>query len=248
LISTCQTEKLPFVTDPSNKSAKYARGRLRIIMPLLATEGMTVESLLTLGARAAEVKTALDHYTQKFLNETAQLERGGSLRLNRAKFHETPRATALRALANSLRFIHNDDHAPEHAALSALLETILGASRESIRTLYGCIISISETKITLLREPSAVTETLVLSAGETKLWDKRWLVTATKDAPTYTIRALGHSPHDIVDRLAPDLRHKVPQGRIRATLPALWEGGELKALPSFDEGNSFGLKYWKNFP
>ena len=45
LIATCETENIPFVTDPSNKSEKYARGRLRNIMPLLATEGMTTESL-----------------------------------------------------------------------------------------------------------------------------------------------------------------------------------------------------------
>ncbi len=246
LIATCHAANLPFVTDPSNGSQKYARGRLRNIMPLLATEGMTTESLITLGERAAEVKNALDHYTQTFLREAAQIEAGGSIRIDRAKMDTVPRATALRALSSCLRTIHADDHAPEHAALSALLATILDkTTQEKTRTLYGCLISIAEKKITLLREPAAATETLTLNAGETKVWDKRWLVTTSENAPTFSIRALGTPPHDILDKIAPRLRHDIPQGRIRATLPALWDGTTLKAVPSFDEKSDFTMHYWK---
>ena len=215
-------------------------------MPLLATEGMTTESLLTLGARAAEVKAALNTYTKEFLRDVAQIERGGNLRIDLAKWGKIPRATAQRARASCLRFIHTDDHAPEHAALSSLLEAILSAAQEQTRTLYGCLISITEKKITILREPSAATETLVLHAGETKLWDKRWWVTAAENMPAYTIRALGNPPHDIIDSLAPDLRHKIPQGRIRAALPALWEGDTLKAIPTLDESGDFRMKIQNN--
>ena len=250
LIATCQAGNLPFITDPSNKSEKYARGRLRNIMPLLATEGMTVESLVTLGERAAEVKNALNHYTQAFLRDAAQIDRGGSIRIDRMKLCEAPRATALRALTSCLRFIHEDDYAPEQASLAALFDTLLDKTQEKTRTIYGCLCTMTANKITLLREPSAATETLALSAGETKLWDRRWLVTASKEAPTCTIRALDMPPHDILDRLSPNLRHDIPQGRIRATLPALWEGNTLRAIPSFDENGDFWMKHRKelSFP
>ena len=245
LIATCHAANLPFVTDPSNGSQKYARGRLRNIIPLLATEGMTTESLITLGERASEVKSALDHYTQTFLREAAQIETGGSIRIDRAKISTVPRAIALRALTYCLRTIHEDDHVPEHAALLALLTTIFDTTQEKTRTLYGCLISIAEKKIMLLREPSAAIETLSLNAGETKVWDKRWRVTASENAPTVSIRALGTPPHDILDSIAPRLRHDIPQGRIRATLPALWEGTTLKAIPSFKGKSDFTMHYWK---
>jgi tRNA(Ile)-lysidine synthase len=38
LIATCEAACIDMVTDSSNKSEKYARGRLRKIMPLLASE------------------------------------------------------------------------------------------------------------------------------------------------------------------------------------------------------------------
>jgi hypothetical protein len=47
------------------------------------------------------------------------------------------------------------------------------------------------------------------------------------------IRALGHPPHAVVDQLAPGLRRLMPQGRIRATLPAGWDGEELVFIPDF---------------
>jgi hypothetical protein len=38
------------------------------------------------------------------------------------------------------------------------------------------------------------------------------------------LRPLGFQPREVLDRLAPDLRRKVPQGRIRATLRPLAAG------------------------
>ncbi len=51
------------------------------------------------------------------------------------------------------------------------------------------------------------------------------------------IRPLGFQPREVLDRLAPDLRRKVPQGRARASLPALWQGKTLVSIPSFGSEN-----------
>jgi tRNA(Ile)-lysidine synthase len=233
LIATCQTAALPFVIDPSNDSRKYARGRLRAVMPLLACEGMTTDSLLSLGARAAEVKTALEHYTQAFLREATRIDRGGSVGIDRAKLCAVPRATALRVLTACLRFVHANAHAPEHRTLSTVLASIHDMPQEKTQTLYGCLIAIAAQKVTILREPAAVTASTPLQPGTTRLWDQRWLVTAAADAPAYVVRALGNPAHDVLDRLAPMLRHSLPHGRIRATLPALWDGNALQAVPVF---------------
>jgi hypothetical protein len=49
----------------------------------------------------------------------------------------------------------------------------------------------------------------------------------SEDATEYVIRPLGNPSHEDLDALVPDLRHKVPQGRARASFPALWHKEKL---------------------
>jgi len=250
LVATCVAAEIAFVTDPSNSSEKFARGRLRKIMPLLTAEGLSVENLLLLGARAKEASEAIDFYTKAFLERGAKIEIGGNLSVARASLCALPRFVALRALTLCLRFIHEGGYPPEPASLSTLLDNIADKTAETTRTFYGCIVSWGNEKLSILREPSAATQTLSLSGGQTLLWDKRWLVSAQRDVTqTYSLRALGNPTHEVLDRLAPKLRHLVPQGRVRASLPALWMGESLEAIPSFEEKGSFLLVYQKqSFP
>jgi len=249
LKATCKTANIEAVTDPSNMSKKYARGRLRKIMPLLASEGLTVESLTNLAARARDAKEALDLATRAFLDTSASLGLGGSIQIDRPALRALPREIAFRAVSASLRRVNGEDYPPEHASLSALLDAIIGSKEEQTRTFYGCMISISQNKVVVLREPSAASEILHLPSGATVLWDGRWLVTADSKAPEMTIRALGLPPHEILDSLAPNLRRRIPQGRIRASLPAIWKGNKLFAIPSFDKKPPFWVVYKKQlFP
>lgn len=250
LIATCQKASLPFITDKSNKNEKFARGRLRKILPLLAEEGLTVESLLTLGARAAEAKNALEHYTNDFLRRAAKTGIGGNVELDRALLRMVPRAVGLRALTVCLRYIHTAEYPPEYATLSSLYDALILTADTSTRTLYGCIASLSSNRVVFLREPSA-TETQPFQPGKSVSWDGRWLVTAKEYHPaqSLTLRALGTPPHAVLDRLSPALRSQIPQGRVRAGLPALWLGEQIHAIPSFDEKSPLSISYLKQlFP
>jgi tRNA(Ile)-lysidine synthase len=249
LVATCDAARLDYVTDASNTSEKFARGRLRKILPLLADEGLTVETVTGLGARAADARDALDFYTHQFLRESVSVEIGGTLRMERAALRDVPRAVGLRAVASCLRYIHDEAHPPEHESLSALFDVICEQTTDTVRTLYGCMISISETRVQFLREPSAAMARIALRPGETVLWDERWLLTARMEREDLVLGALGIPTHEDIDRLAPGLRHKIPQGRVRASLPALWLGDKLYAIPVFDEKAAFCLSYLKqSFP
>lgn len=59
LESFCTHEKQPFLRDPSNDSARFARVKLRALAPLLAEQGLDRDALLRLGARAAQAEAAL---------------------------------------------------------------------------------------------------------------------------------------------------------------------------------------------
>ena len=232
LIATCAAANIPFVTDPSNRLEKFARGRMRRVLPLLAEDGLTVERLIDFGVRAAEARDALDHYTGEFLVKAGYQTEFGVIAIDKAALLAAPRAIALRGLSLSLQAIHREDYAPLHASLSLLFDAIKDEDILPPRTLNGCLISQSKKQVMMMREYAGITETALLKAGESVIWDGRWQVTLTAEAPQgYRVQALGNPPHDVLDRLSPTLRHKVPQGRIRAALPALWQDDEITVIP-----------------
>lgn len=59
LVAHCETEGWSFVTDPSNADEAYTRVRWRKLMPLLAAEGLTAQTLARLAKRAERTNEAL---------------------------------------------------------------------------------------------------------------------------------------------------------------------------------------------
>jgi len=237
LLATCVANKVGYATDPSNGAIKYARGRLRRVQSMLAEEGFTPERLIDLGDRASEAKDALEHYTRALLRVAVSMDLTGVIRFNLEQLHSAPRAVALRALAACLQVVHAAEYPPERATLMPLLEALRNDKPMSARTLHGCVITKGATAATIIREPAAVTEEKPIKPGETILWDGRWQVTLAKECEkkNLVVRALGAQTHAFIDELAHGLRHKVPQGRARAVLPALWEGAALTIIPDFFE-------------
>lgn len=235
LLATCETAKLSYVTDPSNAQTKYARGRLRRVMPLLEAEGFSRERLLDLAERAREASEALDHATGALLREAAQIDGTGTVRLSLAPLRQAPKAVALRTLAACLQAVHvGASYPPERRLLLPLYEALTVPFPP--RTLYGCCVTGTEKSLRFNREPAAVTEIQSIAPGETILWDKRWRISLPASAESgLTVRALGLPSHKTLDRLAPGLRRGVPQGQVRAALPALWRKGELAAIPFFSK-------------
>jgi len=227
LVATCRAAKIDFIEDASNSSDKFARGRLRKVMPLLAEEGLTLDRLIDLGNRAHDAKEALEYYTQVFLREASDRNAAGVIHMKMEKLQQLPRAIATRALTLALQDVHKADYAPEYASLTQLLQALLAGGEMAPRTLHGCLFSQTPKQITIMREFAAITEAPRIRPGESVVWDRRWHVTlADNVAGNFSIRPLGNPAHDMVDAFAPGLRRLVPQGRARASLPALWDDGE----------------------
>ena len=223
LIATCDVVGLPYVVDASNASERFARGRLRKVMPLLAEEGLSLERLCDLGARAQDARAALDHYARLLLRVGTVRDEAGALRFDREHLRNAPRAVGLRALALCLQEIHAEDYPPEHAALMRLWESLVVDEDMPARTLHGCLIAAHGRHASILREYAGITDKSELAAGASVLWDRRWQVSLIADAgdTVFTVKPLGHPPHAALDQMAPGLRHRIPQGRARAALPAL---------------------------
>jgi len=238
LIATCEANALPFVMDPSNEKEKYARGRLRRVMPLLAQEGFTAERLADLATRAREAREALDHYAKDLLRKESIFNEGGWLTVPREAFSFSPSAVRFKVLAACLRAIFPSPYPPERAALSALWEWIADGDGASARTLGGCLIRKGSggRSVVFMREPHAAKESLSLDGADgAALWDGRWQVRWSHKAAGATLRALGVQQREHLKELCPDLCKRVPCGAARASLPALWRGEALLAIPTFGQ-------------
>lgn len=229
LLTTCQTASLDFVTDPSNMADKFARGRLRRILPLLQPEGLTVERLLDLGARAASAEQALHYYKRRFLEEAVSMDESGTLRINTPSFQALPPAVADRVLSFCLRTIHPSNYPPEHLSLSQLRKKLQEQEAVSICTLQGCLISLNTQNIVITREYQSI-QPQSLSPGQALVWDGRWQVQLASGAPSGLLKPLGTPCHEKLDLLAPGLRKRFHQGRSRAALPSLWQEDRLIAI------------------
>ena len=236
LIETCRANDIAYVVDPSNVSEKYARSRLRRVLPLLEQEGLTPERLVDLADRAHDAKEALEYYTTDFLRKASEIMVGGAVRLDLVALRGVPHAVAQRAVATILTDIHKGPYPPERKHLVPFVAWLCDQDVHDARTLHGCLVQKGEhcAKATFQREPQGVTECLKLLPQQTILWDGRWLISSCATEPL-EIRALGRHSHEETDRLSPRLRHLIPQGRVRAGLPALWKDGHLVGLPVFTQ-------------
>jgi tRNA(Ile)-lysidine synthase len=244
LEATCTANDIPFVRDPSNEKEKYARGRLRRVAEALAAEGFTKDRLVDFGARAAEAADALDYYAHAFLRQSARPVAGGAIEMERGALAALPRAVVLEVLALALQALHPQTYAPERKALVRLAGFLTAEDQAGAATLHGCLVQKRKNHLLFLREPEAITEKRLAEAEKTLLWDARFYVQCPAQSEGLEIRKLGSQPRGILKSLAPELRKKVPSGRVRAGLPALWRGMELVSLPDFscDYGGLFSVR------
>ncbi len=88
LVAWCEARGAAYLRDPSNRDERFARARLRRVLPLLAAEGLTVERLVRLAERAARDDAALDRLAADAL---ARLTRAGEARSTAAPSRSCPR-------------------------------------------------------------------------------------------------------------------------------------------------------------
>ena len=156
LVATAMARAWPFVTDPSNRDARFERVRWRALMPRLAEEGLTAARLSALAARLGRMNEALDQRTQALLPMLVS-PKGEALLIDFRTLAEEPGEIILRVLAAALTQIA--DYGSELHRL-ARLETCVSAFREAARgrrrearTLAGCrLVLASDGRLTITRE------------------------------------------------------------------------------------------------
>lgn len=152
LVALCRREGARFADDPSNHNPRFARTRLRALMPVLAAEGLNAARLSQLATRLRRAEAALEAATDDAAARLGVAGEGGVV--DRAAFRALPGEISVRLLG---RLVQRVGEGPvELAKLEALMAWIeaLPDAASGARTLAGALVRVSPRRVSITRAPA----------------------------------------------------------------------------------------------
>lgn len=227
---------LDWVEDPSNRSERFARARLRAAAGLLRREGLGPGTLAATARRCALARSALERAAAGLLAEAAEIRPEGWALLERGPLAQASAEVALRALAGVLGAVGGSGRPIRLDRLERLRAALAEPSFRAGRTAAGCLVREWRGRLLVCREPDAVRDRLILAPGEAALWDRRFSVAAPaagerEEEGDLVVARLGDSGWRALPARRRGLaKERMPHAAALST-PALWRAGRLVWAP-----------------
>ncbi len=145
LVAYCEVHELAILQDPSNADDRFARARLRRLVPLLAREGLSTERLCRVALRAARDGEALSGAARSAL-DTARRPAEAGLVLDGPSLRDLPEAILLRVVETAIAEAGGTGALRLERLERLVLEELLPALRGGAplrRTLRGILIEVT---------------------------------------------------------------------------------------------------------
>jgi len=155
LIATLQAAKIGYSEDPTNQDTRFARARLRTLMPALAREGLDARGLARIALRLRRAESTIEVAVDAARAALAPppWRQRGPIVFETSRFAGLPAEVALRLLGEAIA--HTGDEGPvELAKLEALYEALRQTRSRLRRTLAGALITLSSGRLTVERAPA----------------------------------------------------------------------------------------------
>jgi len=242
LAATAVEAGLPTADDPSNRDLHYARARVRQAL-VVAADAADAGNLWETADRLADEDDALEAWTAHLAAVAVRISPVGMIAIDRACLEGAPKAVALRLLARAAHAAGGRETPPRQARAGAALMAIR-AGETSARTLGGAVVRLDDAHIRLWREIGRrPPETAPVGAAGILDWDGRFRLRIDGALPEGAhIGPLGRdglSQAMQADR-PPAWLTAAPRSAL-ASLPGLWRGAALLALPRFQSPENHGL-------
>ena len=162
LISVCDQVQHPYFVDPSNWDEKYARSRLRKLLPLLNAQGLDANALTRLGARAQRADAALDAYMTQAHEITCLETLPEMTRYCATALSKMPLEIVLRLVARDIKRLSPDTsiRLERLERASALLMNALESHTAWQTTLAGTLIKANKGVVELRLAPPRKSATI----------------------------------------------------------------------------------------
>jgi tRNA(Ile)-lysidine synthase len=126
-----------WLEDPMNWDSRFARTRIRALLPLLEEAGIPVRRVAAAASHLARARDALAAQTAGFLSTHARFEGDGRALLDGAALRAAEREIGLRVLCAAVMRVSGKLYRPRFERLERLLGAI-DAGDFAARTLSGC--------------------------------------------------------------------------------------------------------------
>ncbi len=230
LAATTAAAGLKPAVDAMNSDPRFARARVRALLPLLAAEGLDPAELAATARRLADAADAIDAAASDLIAEAVAVDDFAVARLDGDRLRAAPSAVRARVTVRLLMAIGGGDYPPRFERLAALTEAMTApAAGRFKRTLGGCVVEQRDGDFVLYREVGrAGPAVAALRPGATIVWDRRFQVSAGHSAPAgLTVAALGEDGRRSVGAS----RGLAPRAAL-AALPALKRRTRIVAVPA----------------
>ena len=222
-----ETERQPFISDPSNLDLTFERARLRAADGgIPGGEPGLAETIHALGcarmARQREADAALGRFVM--------MHPGGFAALDPAVLRAVPPGVAERALSAVVATIGGRPY-PVRQGQIARLRDVLDGGRGRGHSLGGCRFVRWRRKVLVLRELADAAEPLRLAPGASNFWDRYRVSLAASAARPFAVGYLGGSGVAQLNRLRPRSKEEVLPRLLLPILPAAWDQNGIAAVP-----------------
>ena len=126
-----------WLEDPMNSEARFARSRVRALLPALEAAGLSPSRIAGAAQHLARARVALELATEAVLARAARAD-GNRVLLDRKALAAAPREMGLRALAALLMAVSGEPYRPRFEALERLFDQVTAANFGGGATLHGC--------------------------------------------------------------------------------------------------------------
>jgi tRNA(Ile)-lysidine synthase len=241
LRATLEARGVRWMEDPSNIAPEFERARLRAAGAQLAALGLTPDMLALSAARLGRSRRAIEAMVGQLCEARAgavRVDPWGVIAIDRARLRQAGEEVALRLLGCAVTAAGGVREPVPLGKLEQILVAVCSAGAASSRwTLARALITAEKAVVRLEREPGREPlPELTVARGATVLWDGRYWVKvgAGHHSGHVQVRPLGAADARALRR-AQSAAEAVP-AHAAATVPSLWDEGELVAVPP--------LGYW----
>jgi tRNA(Ile)-lysidine synthase len=126
-----------WLEDPMNSETRFARSRIRGLMPALEAAGLSPARIADAANHLARARAALELATAAVLARAAKPD-GGRMLLDAKALMAAPREVGLRAVAALLMGVSGEPYRPRFEALERLFDSIATGTLGRGATLHGC--------------------------------------------------------------------------------------------------------------
>jgi tRNA(Ile)-lysidine synthase len=155
LIATLKAARVAYSEDPTNRDPRFARTRLRGLLPALAREGLDARGLARLAARLRRAESTVDFAVNAAHEALAPgpWRHGEPIAFETVRFASLPAEVGLRLLGRAVAHAGNEGPV-ELKKLEVLYDALRQARSLLRRTLAGALITLDSEYLTVERAPA----------------------------------------------------------------------------------------------